>query len=292
MPRGWLPARAHCGCYKCSCHVSAHVLPEPLCCLSAAPASRPSITILLLSFPSLRCLSLQDSQIPPRSLLNTVLFEMIANDFIWIVKKTTRLCFAVFACGQTVPRGPCNRTHEEHPEVGYWRVTGFKRKDCCNNNSTYRHFDVRDRLFCPNTDTMPFQVSRLQWFSCGATTYGSVGTSGCSALPRALQLMRCQRCRAAVCAALRQESAWKNHPPVANRERELHQAQWSGVLLMWRGTERTSHTAMLVPLRVSERCEGCRGCNATTAVNSSRASPWCWDSMSFWRWVAFQEALH
>jgi len=67
----------------------------------------------------------------------------------------------------------------------------------------------------PVADTMLFQVSHLQWFSCGAATDGSVGTSGCSALQQAQELNRCQQSRTAVHAVLDQESAWKNHPPVA-----------------------------------------------------------------------------
>lgn len=68
----------------------------------------------------------------------------------------------------------------------------------------------------PVADTMLFQVSHLSWFSCGAATYSSVGPSGCSALPQGLLLIRCQGSCTAVGAVLHQESAWKNHPPVAN----------------------------------------------------------------------------
>lgn len=76
----------------------------PTCCRSsAARASHPPSPAS--SSPSLPAgARLQNSQIQPCSLLNRVLFEMIATDFVWIGEKTpTRLCFAVFCTWSSCP---------------------------------------------------------------------------------------------------------------------------------------------------------------------------------------------
>lgn len=132
--------------------INAPAMFLPTCCRSSATgASHPPSPAS--SSPSLPAgARLQNSQIQPCSLLNRVLFEMTATDFIWIGKKTPLGCASPsFARGQAVPRGLCNRTHEERPEVGYWSVTGFKRNDCLNNNSTHSHFHVHDQLVFWNT---------------------------------------------------------------------------------------------------------------------------------------------
>lgn len=110
------------GCDKLSWRISAAAL--SLC--------HPGITPLHHQPPPLLCfLQACICKIPkfsPLSLLNAVLLETIANYFIWIVKKNARLCFAVFACGQTVSQGLCNQTHVEHPDAGYWSLVGFRKK--------------------------------------------------------------------------------------------------------------------------------------------------------------------
>lgn len=79
----------------------------------------------LLHFPTGMCL--QNSQIQPRSLLSRMLFVMIANDFIWIVKKTPGCAPPSSTCGQTVPRGQKSLLYlQQHIETLAWPTDCLK----------------------------------------------------------------------------------------------------------------------------------------------------------------------
>lgn len=99
---GLVPVRADSGCDKCSCHVSAHVLLEPLCFLSAMWASHPSITSLLLSFASCRRMSAKFPDSAPVSPKHSAIW----NDcklFNLKSEKNTRLYFADFCMWPNCP---------------------------------------------------------------------------------------------------------------------------------------------------------------------------------------------